>query len=346
MFKLELLPACEGDCLILSWLDGAITRRILIDGGRLATADDVKTYAKTHDLGTHAFELFIITHIDRDHIEGAVALLDDAEFRPLVKEVWFNDRKDLDYAPTAPGFETFGAKDGVRITNLLAEHKIPNNISFDPASITVGTPPPLTAIACEGGLTLTVVSPDQGQLAALAKPWDDTIATAPPGWEDLGEPELIDIDFLVKQPFKGDTAKPNGSSIAVIASYDDRHVLLTGDAHVPRLLSSIEAYKAANPNFKGFNLVKAPHHGSKANISLELVRAANCRHWAISTNGSQFKHPDKEGIARIIGGSPPSLRISFNYRSVQTEYWENALKPPHAFTSAFGQDGYIAIDIE
>lgn len=344
IFRLEMLPACEGDCLILSWGNETRPRRLLIDGGRESTAEAVLAYVDRVGRRKNMFELFIITHIDRDHIEGAVALLADENFRPLVKEVWFNDRGDLDYAPPAPGFETYGALDGERLTSLIADNGMASNLAFTPASIAVQNEK-LPVIPMADGLTLTLLSPDQAQLANLAKPWDDTLRDAPEGWEEFGELEPIDIDFLASRPFKSDKAKPNGSSIAVVASFDGRSVLLTGDGHVGRLLASLQLLKAANPEHQRFALVKAAHHGSRGNVSRELVAAVGCSDWAISTNGSQFKHPDREAIARMVSGSPAPVRLLFNYDTQFTSFWRNTALQPYAFEARYGEDGYLAIDI-
>lgn len=338
-----MLPACEGDCLILSWGDDDQPSRLLIDAGRKSTASAIQAYADKHGRPAEMFELFIITHIDRDHIEGAVELLKDPGFRPLVKQVWFNDRADLDYAPPATEFEAFGALDGERLTTLIAENEMASNVDFKPGPVAVENEQ-LQTVILAGGLSLTVISPDQHQLSNLDKPWDDTLKGAPEGWEELGEPEPINIDFLASLPFKSDAAKPNGSSIAVIATYDGRSVLLTGDAHVGRLLRSLDIYKAQHPEFDGFALIKAAHHGSRGSVSLDLVKAVQCDCWAISTNGSQFKHPDREAIARIIVGSPQPVHLHFNYDTIFTGYWRSPTVQPYGFTTVYG-DGYLAVDV-
>lgn len=275
MFRLEMLPAYEGDCLILSWGHPDKPYRLLIDAGRESTAEAVLAYAEVHGFAKSMFELFIVTHIDRDHIEGAVELLKSERFRPLIRQMWFNDRGDLDYAPPAPGFETYGALDGERVTMLIAEHQIDHNAAFKAAPVALQAEK-LPVVDLPGGLKLTILSPDQQQLVALAKPWDDTLQAAPPGWEEFGEAERIDIDFLASRAFTSDKAKPNGSSIAVAATYKGRAVLLTGDAHVSRLLASIALYEDMHPEHQGFALVKASHHGSRGNTSMELVTAARC----------------------------------------------------------------------
>lgn len=342
MFRLEMLPACEGDCLVLSW--GEPPYRMLVDGGRAPTADDVLAYAKDMGFPKGLFELFVVTHIDRDHIEGAVALMSDERFPPLVKKIWFNDRGDLDYAPPASKFEQFGALDGERLTRLIADHKTPSNPDFAPAPAAL-TGDTLPEIELEGGLTITLLSPDLDQLAALVDPWDDTLADATPGREEFGEAEPIDVNFLANKKFKPDRSKPNGSSIAMIAKYAGHYVLLGGDAHVGRLLKSIEIYRAMHPEFQGFDLVKAPHHGSHGNMSIELAEALRCSNWAISTNGSQFKHPDREAIARMIALSPGPARLYFNYDNVFTGFWRGSPVQNYQFRAEYGVKGYIAIDV-
>jgi beta-lactamase superfamily II metal-dependent hydrolase len=344
MFRLELLPAYEGDCLVLSWGDSGSPHRILIDAGRAGTADAVREYSKCNGLGPNAFELFIITHIDRDHIGGAVPLLDDSVFRPLVKEIWFNSRSDLDYEPTSD-FETYGALDGERITTLIGEHRIPSNIPFKSAPVAIQDDT-LPFFILPGDLTVTIFSPDQSQLATLAKPWDDTVEKAPEGWEDFGEAEAIDVAFLARTPFRPDRSKPNASSIAIAAEFEGRHILLSADAHVRRLEQSLALYKQQYPEFAGFSLVKASHHGSRGSVSLDLVQALNCRFWAISTDSSgHSRHPDQEAIARIIAGAPRDLTIAFNYETEQTSFWRRPLRGDYSVQPIYGQNGYIAFDI-
>jgi beta-lactamase superfamily II metal-dependent hydrolase len=344
VFELGLFPAREGDALILSWGDAAAPQRILIDAGRASTAKTIKAYARKRQLGPGAFELFVITHIDRDHIEGAVALLGDAWFRKRVKGVWFNGRKDLKYAPPAPGYETFGALQGEALTNLIQQHAVPWNTAFGDAPVAiVGGSLPVIEI---GGLKLTIVSPDLKQLAALAHPWDEQVSEkAPSGWETYGE-EAIDIGALAKTPFRPDRAKPNGSSIAMIAEYGARRILLTGDAHVARLRASLDQYANRQPGLRHMCLVKASHHGSRGNTSLELVSELVCPHWVISTNGDHFGHPDQEAIARILAASPPPVCLFFNYATDRTRAWAaTALTPNTIYQASFGEDGLLSIDL-
>lgn len=49
-----------------------------------------------------------------------------------------------------------------------------------------------------------------------------------------------------------------------------------------------------------FTAVKACHHGSKFNLRTELLERIRAKHWLISTNGAQTRHPHPETLARII----------------------------------------------
>jgi hypothetical protein len=208
MFRLEILPAVEGDCLILSWGNDAAPRRILIDAGRKQTARAILKYASDNKLPTGAFERFIITHIDRDHIEGAVPLLRNAGFRKCVKQVWFNGRGDLDYAEPQSSFESMGALDGERITRAISKFAIPWNTDFKGAPVAVSQEN-LPSFCLPEGLAITVLSPDLNQLASLAETWDDTVEAAPEGWENLGATDQVEIEPLAASLFKSDRAKPN-----------------------------------------------------------------------------------------------------------------------------------------
>jgi beta-lactamase superfamily II metal-dependent hydrolase len=75
-----MFPAREGDCLLVTYEGNGRLHRVLVDGGRKATARTVRTALRKLPLPAQerAFEALIVTHVDRDHIEGVLSLLDDA----------------------------------------------------------------------------------------------------------------------------------------------------------------------------------------------------------------------------------------------------------------------------
>jgi hypothetical protein len=68
------------------------------------------------------------------------------------------------------------------------------------------------------------------------------------------------------------------------------------------------------------DVVKLSHHGSRANVTQDLLRAVDTRHFVFSTNNSYFRHPNAEAIARVIlGGGKPTLW--FNYDTPSNRQW-------------------------
>ena len=91
MFRIELLPAAHGDSIWIEYGDPKEPRRIVIDGGP----------APTYERGLRArlgllpkngrIDLFVITHIDADHIDGSIILLREAaQLGVHFDEIWFN----------------------------------------------------------------------------------------------------------------------------------------------------------------------------------------------------------------------------------------------------------------
>lgn len=65
---------------------------------------------------------------------------------------------------------------------------------------------------------------------------------------------------------------------------------------------------------------KLSHHGSRANVTQDLMRCIEAKHFVFSTNGAYFIHPDDEAVARVIVGSKrPTLW--FNYDTPHTRQW-------------------------
>ena len=195
---------------------------------------------------------------------------------------------------------------------------------------------PLPVKPLPGDLKLTLLSPGVQQLSDLRPKWEQECFLAkldpakplpppvivPPGLEAFGP---VDIGLLARAPFSGDTSEANGSSIAVLAEFEGRRLLLAADAHAQVLLGSIERLIAESGEERlKLDAFKLPHHGSKANLSPALLAKIECPRYLFSTSGAQFKHPDKEAVARAIrlGGQSPEL--VFNYSSEFDALWDNA----------------------
>ena len=128
------------------------------------------------------------------------------------------------------------------------------------------------------------------------------------------------MEALAAEAFSEDSAKANGSSIALLAEFEGRRLLLTGDAHPGIMTAAIK--RLAGGGRLAVDACKLPHHGSKANVNRQFLQALDCRKWLFSTNGAYFRHPDRQTVARVIkwGGAQPEL--GFNYRTQYNDVWD------------------------
>jgi beta-lactamase superfamily II metal-dependent hydrolase len=322
MFTIEMLPAQYGDCLLVTYGPEDRPRRLLIDGGTPATFKHLKQRIEALPRQQRHFELLIVTHIDDDHIGGVLPLLREKGLGVTFGDIWFNGWTHL----VPPDF--MGPRQGDELGNLLSQRvDLPWNKAFKEKTVVVPRTGPLPVHALAGGMKLTLLSPRRKELEALNTDWIDKSMKAGriPGEPQevtdlLGRPSRL--AQLASEKVSADQAVANGSSIAVLAEYDGKRALLTGDAFAPVLIESIRRL----PDFHqklAVQAFKLPHHGSEANLSPELLQALSCPRYLISTSGARFEHPDESAIARILQYGGEKVELCFNYKSDTTRPWES-----------------------
>ena len=122
MFNIEMLPANEGDCLWIEYGDPIAPNRILIDCGYKSTYR--KVMERLRNRPEIRFELFVLTHIDRDHILGAVPFIKDGDVtKNRIGEIWFNGREQID--------DTLGVRDAEHFTRAIEEKELNWNSKFE-----------------------------------------------------------------------------------------------------------------------------------------------------------------------------------------------------------------------
>ena len=341
MFQVTMRPADHGNCIWIEYGHSNAPKHMLIDAGTAGTYKRLKAASRERfGSGRAHFELFVITHIDEDHIGGAVPLLEDKEV--TFGDVWFNG---WDQITEKYPKDRLGAKQGELVSASIKRRKLPWNTPFERKAVVLETGP--NTIPC-GDLKLTLLSPYRAQLHALVPKWVKELKKA--GLVDengdllrpaerarllrdaLGGP-AINMAKLLAEPFESDHSEANGSSIAFLLEYKKTRALFTGDAHVPVLLKSLEELSAAK---RRVDLLKLPHHGSSGNVSAELLAMLECPRFLVSTSGARFKHPDLNAIARIVGRQNAQSELIFNYESAFTKPWKSpSLQRKHGFTTVY-----------
>ena len=324
MFSIEMLPAERGDCLWLTYGADDDLHHVVIDAGPSQTQTTVvpELRRRIKALGGKAncVELLVITHVDRDHIQGIVQLLAPATSNRFFREIWFNGFHHLG---------ALGAVEGEQLTAELNRDKRRWNKSFDHHAVVVPPDGPLPVVTLPGGLKITLLSPSPAKLEKMIPRWETEVRRAGlvPGEgaplprklvEDgiLGVPSL---DDLAASKFVSDTEPPNGSSIAFLAEFEGKKALLGADAFMKEVIGSL---KRLGPGPLELDAVKLPHHGSRKNLNVEFVSMVRCRNWLFSSNGAQFNHPNPETIARIVCNQPAKPTLHFNYVSEFTAPWK------------------------
>ena len=320
----DMLPAGHGDCLVVSY--GQPAQRLLIDGGPAPKyRDGLARYLEGVPVADRRFELFVVTHVDSDHIDGAVILLQDvARLGVDFGDVWFNGWRQL---PTDRG-----ALQGEFLGALLSGRRW--NHQFAGEAVAVPAAGPLGSIDLPGGATLTMVSPEPASLDRLAREWEAAVGEAGfvPGDEQaslalLQKRKAMQPKARGKGLYGGDNSVANASSIAFLLEHDGRSCLFTGDAYADVLVRGLDRLRRQRQVDRlPIDVIKLPHHGSAANVNAELFRMVDCRRFLVSTNGDYFKHPDPETLQLLAREAGP-CEVVFNHDNDVVRRWETVLEP-------------------
>ncbi|MCT4618359.1 MAG: MBL fold metallo-hydrolase [Marinisporobacter sp.] len=317
--KLHILQAFHGDCIVIETYDEYDNSfNILIDGGPLQTYKTtlVKKLPKLNNI-----DLVILTHIDEDHIAGLIEYLsssfsDDNTFDKIIINA-----KNL--ARITSGTQITYSHGVLFEKKICEKHKnikVITNIT-NKCCINLGLP---------SGIEIKILSPDKKGIDYLYEEWpncqlDDEKNTQVSSNKNTKFAKDYDISFeeLAARSEKRPSSKSdkiNGSSIAFSIKTKDFSGLFLGDAHAKVVIDGMDIHFSTFP--VSFDFVKLSHHGSKYNISKELLSRIDCNNFIISTNGGvgRAKHPDRETIAKIVQNySDRRVNLIFNYPLCEIE---------------------------
>lgn len=366
MLSLTLLPAAHGDALWIEYGPARGRRRLLIDGGPAHTYPALQARLEKLKPAQRRFELVVVSHIDADHIDGALILLQDrARLQLQIGEVWFNTWAHLpahardDFAPLQGEF--LGALIGLdpALSQTL-------NKRFDRQAVVVPPPPPdttapvppLPVVELAGGARLTLLGPNPPDLRRLRARWSAAIRDFTPGDAEEAKRRLLERReyrpptgpaVFAARAYGDDRAPANGSSISLLLEVHGQAVLLAADAHARTLAANL-ARLCAERGVSRLKLdaVKLPHHGSLGNVNIDWLSRVDCQRWLVSTNGAVFGHPDVQTAELVARCMPAGKRAAFhcNYRSETTERlqdgaaaggWSVVYPPKNAATGRAGE---------
>jgi beta-lactamase superfamily II metal-dependent hydrolase len=294
--RLTALPAACGDCLVIEYGSGLDGHRILIDGG-LGSRYDVGLGAHlTASAGEPQFDVVIVTHVDRDHIDGVIKALRAEHLRSA--DIWFNGRDELEALVNG---DTRGVKQGDELSALIPAERRNRVVKGEAIHV-----PPEGPVQFDlpGGARCTLLSPSRKRLERLYDKWPDPLRVVDDPAEDL----LNKLDDPLTRglgEFGEDSSVANGSSIAVLFETEGAALLLTGDAYAADLEITIGQLLAQRGENKlRVDLFKLSHHGSRANMTDALLDLVDPAAILICTDGSKFHHPDEDALEKVRSHYP------------------------------------------
>ena len=326
-FQLKILQAAHGDSVLIQGDFDGQPRNILIDGGPAKTyqyhiySGELKEVLQGIKDKKQRIDLLILTHVDDDHIAGLLSAFDnDGLLAQLTDKVWFNSGKlifeHFNKTPDASNFVYL--KGNNTIVGEARATSIGQGVDFEGEISAKGIWHQKLIMAGkvhkEFGIKFTILSPTEKKLKSLLTVWKkkspESLTGAKKGDYDKKFDTILDGDN-----FEEDGSRTNGSSIAFIFEYNEKSLLLLGDAHNKIIVNSLEQLGYSEQNPINVDYVKLSHHGSKKNTSIELLKMLDCNNFIFSSNTEIHSLPNKTTIARIVT-QKPQANLLFNYPEI------------------------------
>jgi hypothetical protein len=132
-----------------------------------------------------------------------------------------------------------------------------------------------------------------------------------------------------------DSSKTNAQSAIIVGHIHGKDVLLPGDAVPSKLSAALDFYR--KNKIARFDLVKLPHHGRYKNITRDILNKIECSDYVVTTDGSQFYHPNKKMMLKIIkwGKTIDGKSLSFHLN-----YYDDLIKKMNISESDYSTYGF------
>ena len=314
---LRMLKALHGDAFVLNCRKGENTGVVVVDGGPDKNSHQV--VAEFEKLGD--IDLMVLTHYDLDHIGGILAYITKHKNdRPFpVKEIWCNFAYELPISKSSDISYSHANK----LAFILSE--INEGLEKD------GYTPVNWGKTLLAGMKINwpfadidILSPEDDVKSQNDVYYSETyanISASHKRQKDALKKSLKELAVNKKDnpSLKSRSDVVNWSSIGFKLECDNIKVLMLGDGMPATIIKSLKKLGYCDENQVKVDFVKMPHHGSKDNISNELLDLIECNNYIISTNGGNGNscHPDRETLGNILYHNKRDwtkcVNIYFNY---------------------------------
>lgn len=314
MMSVKYIPMKYYDAIIIHFTseDGSV-HNIFVDGGYIKSRkfcyiDRLKKELELLFGMGESIDLWVITHIDDDHIGGLYNFINDTEFfeahHEQLKEVWMNYGGKGDYEVQRK--VTIGYHGGKELRDLLKE----KNVTVKQGILSGHT-------STISDATITVVAPHKNAMKRYIEWWNnkeftDVAQTADgliKGREWDYNRKFKDFNLTL---YEEDNEVKNNSSIAFVLNYHGYNLLFSADSCSSLLYDGLKNVNIFKDGKYKFDLMHIPHHGSCRNSSFVFLKDIICSKYVISGDGTNKYHlPDKETIARLNAANPMGCELHF-----------------------------------
>jgi beta-lactamase superfamily II metal-dependent hydrolase len=339
VLTLEALQAAHGDSLILHYGTRTEPRFIVIDGGpkgifKASLAPRLKQIQAARGGGVLEIRMLMVSHIDEDHITGILDLTrmlrdlkdNQAQLPYEILTLWHNSFDDIaskvtsNLAGESSAARLFASTtpktaDAAAIIASVAQGRqlrldadalgLNMNSGFDDFLMFA---PNAGSLNIGAKLRFTVLGPRQAELDALNTKWDKEVKALLAKKKKkkkgtAGEAELTQDELRALAAEFVDKSIHNLSSVVVLAEFEGKRILLTGDARGDFVLTSLREAKLLDHGKLAVDIFKVPHHGSIRNAAAELFEVVVADHYVFSANGRDG-NPDPPTFDLIFKARP------------------------------------------
>lgn len=312
MVKIFALPANEGDFIWVAYGENEVYSHILIDGGTDECGEEFASIISIIDERKEKIEALVLTHVDYDHIQGAlegICRISNDILDRTVKRIYFNTYQGIhrnlkgtgeilessvcieDQIRVNQNYKEYGVKDGIKFGELLSEKGLKDRLVD---YVVYGQQAVLP-----NGATMRFISPGEKELIKFANEWEkyerENEYVQYASNLEMVKKNLAD---LMQEKLLSDSSPNNASSIAFIFEYHSIKLAFLGDAKPSVCLQGIKKINDAD-HFE-VDLLKLSHHGSRSNTSDSLLKTIRTNNYLLSTNGHHKKVPSKVVLSHLL----------------------------------------------
>ena len=335
MVKIFTLTANEGDFIWICYGKNEVFSHILIDGGTKECGEEYASIINIIDERKEKIEALVLTHVDYDHIQGAlegICRTSNDLLTRTVKKIYFNTCRGIrrsikktekisedsdcveDQICVNQNYKEYGVGDGIKFLELLSEKGLKDRLVD---YVIYGKQDVLADNAI-----IRFISPGEKELIKFANQWEkyekenENVQYA--SNLDMVKKNLAD---LMNENLVTDPSINNASSIAFIFEYQNIKLAFLGDAKPSVCLQGIK--KINDSAYLEVDLLKLSHHGSRSNTSDSLLKTIKTNNYLLSTNGHHKKVPNKVVLSHLLkNATEKGINLYCNYDWYNTEYHE------------------------